>query len=356
MAVSVLDAFGGGGRGPMEGLVNGSSRTAGLPRPKRLGVLGTLVWDRILDRDGRRGPVEEWGGISYALEALSVALPEDWLLVPFLKLGEDRFSEALAYLRTIPRVGVGAGVRSVPHPNPRVELRYQDQVRKLEHLSGGVPPWAWEELEVLLAGVDALYVNFITGFEMGVETAQFFRERFPGPLYADLHSLFLGISSHGRRFPKELPGWGTWFRAFDAVQMNEAEFELLGHSWGDPWRLAAETVGPELKLIAVTLGPRGAAYVAAPDFSPDPLTWPAKRRSLGTGGPTRSGRVSVSHERLGGDPTGCGDVWGATFFGRLLAGDSLEIAMDGANRLAARNVQHRGANGLHRHLRGDLAT
>ena len=33
----------------------------------RIGVVGTMVWDRIFARDSRQGPVEEWGGISYAL-------------------------------------------------------------------------------------------------------------------------------------------------------------------------------------------------------------------------------------------------------------------------------------------------
>ncbi len=323
-------------------------------RPMRLGVLGSLVWDRILERDGRPVAVEEWGGISYALEALSVALPEEWLLVPVVKVGEDLWDRALDYLRTIPRVEVGKGLRSMPLPNPRVELRYEDHRRILECLEGGIPTWSWEELQPLLSGMDALYVNFITGFETGLDTAQRLRGCFSGPLYADLHSLFLGISHQGRRFPKELPRWGSWFRAFDAVQMNEDEFELLGRSWGDPWQLAADTVGPELKLIVVTLGPKGAAYVAAPDFLPDPLTWPLKRSSLGVGGPTRSAKIAGAAHAPSGDPTGCGDVWGATFFGRLLAGDSLDAAMAGANRLAARNVQHRGARGLHHHLRGNL--
>ncbi len=31
-------------------------------RPKRLGVLGTLVWDVIHQRDGRAVALEEWGG------------------------------------------------------------------------------------------------------------------------------------------------------------------------------------------------------------------------------------------------------------------------------------------------------
>ena len=57
-----------------------------------------------------------------------------------------------------------------------------------------------------------------------------------------------------------------------------------------------------------------------------------------------------------GDPTGCGDVWGATFFSRLLAGDDIMAAMRAAHGAAARNVTFRGASGLTRHLRGELIT
>ena len=56
-----------------------------------------------------------------------------------------------------------------------------------------------------------------------------------------------------------------------------------------------------------------------------------------------------------GDPTGCGDVWGATHFSRLLAGDMLTDAIAAANRAASRNVEHRGASGLANHLRGELS-
>jgi sugar/nucleoside kinase (ribokinase family) len=328
--------------------------TADRVRSRRLGVLGTLIWDRIHQRDGRKEPVEEWGGISYGLEALAVALPPEWTVHPILKVGEDLAEEAFRYLRSVPGIRTEPGVRVVPFPNTRVELRYLDRDRRLERLTGGAPAWSWEDLSPLVSGMDALFVNFISGFELELETAERLREGFHGPLYADLHSLFLGISSQGHRVPQELKRWGAWLRSFDAVQMNEDEFELLGRSWGDPWRLAAETVGPELKLIAVTLAERGAAYVAAPDFDADPALWPAARRSLGRGGAARSGRVPVDSGEKVGDPTGCGDVWGATFFGRLLGGDSLEAAISQANRMARRNVEHRGARGLHLHLRGLL--
>jgi sugar/nucleoside kinase (ribokinase family) len=57
----------------------------------------------------------------------------------------------------------------------------------------------------------------------------------------------------------------------------------------------------------------------------------------------------------GGDPTGCGDVWGATYFSRLLAGDNIRSAMVTAGSAAARNVDHRGATGLAQYLRGELS-
>jgi sugar/nucleoside kinase (ribokinase family) len=137
------------------------------------------------------------------------------------------------------------------------------------------------------------------------------------------------------------------------VQMNEDEFDLLGAS-GDPWQLAAGALGPDLKLITVTLGERGAAYVASSGFDADPLEWRA-HSGVAVAGRAHSGKVSLVGGARSGDPTGCGDVWGATTFARLLAGDELETAMREANRLAGRNVEHRGARGLFRHLAGRLS-
>lgn len=195
-------------------------------------------------------------------------------------------------------------------------------------------------------------MNFISGFEMELDTARALRAGYGAPTYADLHSLFLGIGAAGLRISRELPLWHDWLRCFDAIQVNENEFELLGRAWGDPWSLAAASVGPELKLIAVTLGSRGAAYVAGPGMRDDTLSWPATRRQLAAPGTSWSGHVPLGAEPRHGDPTGCGDVWGATFFARLLAGDAIESAMATANRAAARNVEYRGAADLHRHLRG----
>ncbi len=44
---------------------------------KRLGVVGSMVWDTIYGRDPAQPAVEEWGGISYSLAALDATLADD---------------------------------------------------------------------------------------------------------------------------------------------------------------------------------------------------------------------------------------------------------------------------------------
>ena len=59
---------------------------------KRVGVIGTFVWDVIHGRDARSSPVEEWGGVTYTLSGLDAALPDEWEIVPIIK---DKTSQLL---------------------------------------------------------------------------------------------------------------------------------------------------------------------------------------------------------------------------------------------------------------------
>ena len=104
-------------------------------------------------------------------------------------------------------------------------------------------------------------------------------------------------------------------------------------------------------MIAITLGGRGAQFFTTAGFEChcDNLV------GLPTVTIASSGRVPVSCPPRKGDPTGCGDVWGATAFARLLAGDALEDAISKANELAAQNVGQLGARNLFNHLEGKLS-
>jgi sugar/nucleoside kinase (ribokinase family) len=300
---------------------------------KRLGVIGSMVWDTIHGRDPAQPAVEEWGGIAYALAAIDAALPEAWEIVPVIKVGRDLAPQGNRFLAGLRHTAHGARFIEVPEPNNRVTLKYQSAERRSEQMRGGVPPWTWPELGPMVQDLDALYVNFISGYELALETAQLLRRGFPRFIYADLHSLFLGKQADGTRVPQPLPQAPAWFGCFDTVQLNEDEMNELG---SDPLATAADALGHGCRALCVTLGSRGAAYF--------------------TGNPIRTARIPPDESApLQGDPTGCGDVFGGAVAARLVAGASLEDAMREGTRLAARNLGHRGATGLRDHLLGRLS-
>jgi hypothetical protein len=317
---------------------------------KRLGVIGTMVWDTIHQRDpGRSEPVEEWGGICYALSAFEATAPDGWELLPIIKVGGDLRERANDYLRGLSGIASLEGVRTVPERNNRVELFYQDRSRRCEKLTGGVPGWSWEELAPLARSCDAVYVNFVAGWELDLSSAQGLRAGFRGPVYSDLHSIFLGVGADGVREPRPLAAWREWLRCFDLVQLNEDELETLAGALGDPWKVAAEVVGEGTRALLVTLGERGAAWVAAAGF--DGLELEAgEPPALRPGMPATTGFAPTRLVVPDPDPTGCGDVWGMTCFASLLGGATLREAVERSNTLAARSAAHRGASQLGRLL------
>jgi sugar/nucleoside kinase (ribokinase family) len=325
--------------------------TAG--RKRRLGVIGTMVWDIIhgRERNVRESPVQEWGGITYSLGACDAALPDDWELVPLIKVGSDLAPEARRFLGTLRHLAPDAQPIEVPQRNNRVELFYHSDERRSEVLSGGVPGWSWAGLQPLLRDLDALYVNLISGFELDLATLQLVRQHFRGPIYLDLHSLVLALEGDGLRTlrPMAPAEAAAWCACVDLLQVNEDELAMLAP---DGLALAALAMHAGVRCLAVTLGKRGIVYFAEAGFE--------RLGDLSRGArplaPLRTELVPASEARVAGagDPTGCGDVWGATYFSRLLAGDIMSAALRAACDAAARNVEHRGATGLAHHLRGEL--
>src|SRR5690606_35966659 len=94
-----------------------STRATKRTGKRRLGVIGSFVWDVIHGRDSRDVPIEEWGGIAYALSALDAALPDDWEFVPIIKVGHDLAPQAREYLRGMKRMAPDAAPIVVPVMN-----------------------------------------------------------------------------------------------------------------------------------------------------------------------------------------------------------------------------------------------
>jgi sugar/nucleoside kinase (ribokinase family) len=236
----------------------------------------------------------------------------------------------------------------VPDPNNRVRLEYDTDELRSEILTGGVPPWSWVGLRPLLRDLDALYINLISGFELDLETLQLIRRHFSGPIYVDLHSLLLGIQPDGTRFPRPIADPRAWFACADLLQVNEQEMSLMAP---DPMALAATAMHAGVQSLLVTLGKRGVVYFLSPGF--DRLVDLHRPEEL-RNGTVRTALIPAEAVDSAGDPTGCGDVFGATYFSRLLTGDTFAVALKAAIHAASRNVVFRGAGGLAAFLRGEL--
>lgn len=304
-----------------------------------------MVWDTIYGRDRTTEAVHEWGGIAYALAAFEANLPQDWEIVPLIKVGRDMAVAANRFLSTLTKRSTAARFVEVPEPNNRVVLTYESDERRCEQLTGGVPGWRWEELGPMVRDLDAIYINFISGFELTLEASMFLRRGYTGPIYADLHSLFLGVAPNGMRTPQTLEKTAAWFSCFDVVQLNEDEMALIG---ADPMEIAATAFKQGVRLLAVTLGEQGAVYFAAPDFRFRHIPEPAR-------GPIQTARIPTQAALDAFDPTGCGDVFGGTLVAHLIRDLDIEPAIRTANTMALRNLSHRGASNLQFRLRGEIA-
>ena len=298
----------------------------------RLGVVGTLVWDTIHGPDGG-SPVEDWGGIAYSLAAWDAVAPAGWTAVPILRVGEDLRSSADRFLDDLEAPRSLEYVRSVPEANNRVSLFYHDRSRRCERLTGGVSGWPAAEIEAAAASCDALYVNFISGWEIDRAGAAALGRRFEGLAWCDVHSLILGVRTDGVREPRPLEDRATWLGAFDFVQVNEEELAVLGRGDARSERLADLLAdGPE--AVFLTLGSAGAQWMTG----------------RGPRGENVHGALPIEQPVEDADPTGCGDVWGITCFAALLAGAGVAEAVSRANRLAAAAAAGRGTRGLARRL------
>lgn len=172
-----------------------------------------------------------------------------------------------------------------------------------------VPPVSVEMITPFL-DADAVLFNFISGRDCDAEVMADVREATDALVAMDVHSLSLGATPEGRRFPRHITGWQAFVRSADIVQCNALEFSLLVGENLLPERAfdrAARTVLREgARLVAVTLGERGSIVFerCGDDTSRHAIP------------PLRVNAV---------DTTGCGDTYGAAFLLEYLgSGDGAE--------------------------------
>ncbi len=305
-----------------------------------VGVLGSINEDIIEQADGRID--HGLGGVLFtacALGYLGVGSVRVWLLAKAHDGLVPRLRERLA---PVPGLRLD-GLIGIPQPGYRCHIVYGANGEKSEVLHGGVEPLTAVELAPFLPRLQALVVNFITGFEITSSDLATVRRSVNGPVFMDLHSLTLGREADGTRFPDPAVDVTQWLAAADVVQMNEAEARILGapveidgsgNSCASSLLTWAERLldhGP--RAIVIT---RGAAGSVAAWRSTEGVIFHERQPAH------RVDRVEIL------DTTGCGDVFLAAMAAAQVQGLGLSIAMERASRAAACNCQISGIDELHR--------
>lgn len=280
--------------------------------PPRIAVLGTLTRDTTTYADGSRS--ENLGGLFYTLLTLAHLFDGRAGILPVANVGADLVDTVQAALR-LPGLDL-AGLRPVAPPNNHVFLTYRSPEVRDEVLVGLVPPVDLEHCRCA-AGAHRLLVNLTSGRDIRLETLRAFRREFAAEIQLDVHSLTLDIEPGGRRVLRRPADWQAWVECADWVQMNETEARLLG---GD----GAALEGFATRLLE--LGPRGVMVTLA------------GRGCLAAwrqGGDVRHLQVDAAVHPEPAYPTGCGDVFGASFAFAQMSGAATADAVCFANAVAS---------------------
>jgi len=281
------------------------------PALPTIAALGTMTRDTTVYADGSRS--ENLGGLLYTLLTLTHLFEGRARILPVANVGEDALADVGAAL-DLPAIDLSA-LQKVPAPNNHVYLTYSGPEARDEVLRGLVPP---VDLAHCLAARDAdwFLVNLTSGRDIELETLESFRSHYRGILQLDVHSLTLGFAPGGRRVLRRPARWERWLACADWVQMNATEAELLGGGEAAA-RFASRVLDLGPRGALVTLGPRGCVAVWRQD------------------GVERHVELDAAHHPDPPFPTGCGDVFGASFAYACISGLDVAAAVELANAIAS---------------------
>ncbi|MCI0493582.1 carbohydrate kinase family protein [candidate division KSB1 bacterium] len=294
----------------------------------KIGVIGTIVKDQIYSADGTE--INSFGGIFYTLSILGNLAAKDDQIYPVCYLGQDIYNEMLSRLSQYQSIRFD-GIKKIAQNNTAVKLIYQNAEQRNEFLSNRFPPLQLEDIGTI-GSMDVWLVNFITGFELSLETFQKFCEQTPGLIFMDFHSLSLDIAENGLRVLRKLPNWEEWIRGVDVLQMNEAEAISLSRNQGATKysliQFGNEVINKNIKIFHITRGSKGSllfyrngSEVANLEVPPGPVD-----------------KVI--------DVTGCGDAFAAGFIQHYFHSSDVVAATHYANSIAGINCTIRGTEEL----------
>jgi hypothetical protein len=290
----------------------------------RLTVIGTITRDTITFPDGRTR--RSYGGILYNILPMALLAPPSLVISPVCNLGSDIYEKVIFYLKHFKNIEL-SGISRAKEKNNHVHLFYNGKWDKREILKYSVPPLEFRQVEPHL-NHDCILINFISGFDIDLESLKKIRKKSEALIFIDLHSLILGIRKNGERFFKVPVLWEEYLKIADIVQMNIKEMQVLSKrklQSEEELKNFAERIldlGPEILLV--TRGREGAL-----------IYYKEKRKTIFY----HTASLKLTNT---GDSTGCGDVFSAGFLLAYLKTSKAELSSEFANFLAGMKSRYSG--------------
>jgi len=290
-------------------------------------VLGHLCLDVIHPAQGAE--IESYGGIYYSVATLASLLEPRDKVVPVFGVHRAEHRAILERLEHFPNVDL-SGIFPFEEPTNRVHLYYKRDGNRIECSKDISAPIAFDRIKRVLA-VDAVLINMISGFDITLETMDNIRMAVRGdkiPIHFDFHSLTLGLNDAHERRRRPVEEWRRWAFMVDTLQLNEEEIAGLPVEPMSERQIAGHLLTLGVKGVLVTRGERGVSvyrndqkHVVRTDISGIPANGE-------------------------GEPTGCGDVFGAAFILHYVRTSDLLASAEFANRAGAAKARMRGADQL----------
>ncbi len=290
-------------------------------------VLGHLCLDVIHPVDGPA--IESYGGIFYSVAALSTLLEPRDRVSPVFGVHRAEHAALIETLSRFPNVDT-SGIFPFDGPTNRVHLYYRPGGTRTECSRDISAPIPLERIRRSL-DVDAILVNMVSGSDLTLETLDAVRMAVRGsktPMHFDFHSLTLGVTDTHERRRRPVEEWRRWAFMVDTLQLNEEEIAGLPMEPMTEQQTAGHLLTLGVKGVLVTRGSRGVGV-----YRND------QKHVVRTDIPG----IAVRGE---GEPTGCGDVFGAAFVVRYVRTGDLLASAEFANRVAAAKARLRGADRL----------
>jgi sugar/nucleoside kinase (ribokinase family) len=280
-------------------------------------VIGEIFKDLIFPFQGK--PHSGMGGILYNLLALAQFADKDTKLYPVSHLSSEDKPTVEQLVSNYPAIDLKGLLISEDAITSQAILKYDSTGARTEVIKIPNPPVNYRAIKPFLNS-NGILLNFTARRDISLETLKKLRHNSNAIIMADLHNLATRLDKEGKRRPSHLSHRKDWLQGFNIIQGNELEYANLFKDEADtPETILPHALQEGPSVAIMTLGDKGAA-----------CAWKENQKLQFYSVPG----IPLAETK---DPTGCGDVFAASFFWHYLHHKSPLEAANFANQAAAIN-------------------